>query len=79
MLLAVRSVNFMAMQSLKIYKGFDRENDWGCKVSPRMTFHGQIPYKSLNFTWTRLHVVVSLFAELISLQLRLIPKRLRKQ
>ena len=26
------NVNFMAMQSLKTYKEFDRESDLGCKV-----------------------------------------------
>ena len=44
------SVNFMAMSSLKINKGFNCEDDLGCKVSPRTIFHGGIPYKSLNFT-----------------------------
>ena len=39
----------MATYNLEIRKGFDRENDSGCKVSPRTIFDGQIPYKSLNF------------------------------
>ena len=35
---------------MEICKGFDRENDSGCKVSPRTIFDGEIPYKSFNFT-----------------------------
>ena len=45
-----RSVNSMAMLSLKIYKVFDHEHGTGCKVSPRVIIHGQILQKSLNFT-----------------------------
>ena len=44
-----RGVNFMVMQNLKICKGFDHENDLGCKVSPRTNFDGQIPHKAFIF------------------------------
>ena len=50
MLLAVVVLTLRRRKSLEICKGFDRENDSGCKVSHRTIFDGQIPYKSLNFT-----------------------------
>ena len=40
--------DFMAIITLKIYKGFDRQNRSGRNFTPSVIIHGQIPYKFSN-------------------------------
>ena len=48
----VCDLDFMAIITLRIYEGFDRQNRSGRNFTPSVNFHGQIPYKFSNLLFS---------------------------